>query len=105
VASAQPLDDGCVRHAAALTHRLQAVPAAALFKGVDQGGHDAGTASAQRVADGNSPAVDVGAFQDARLLPIYVLGPGQHDGPKRRHGIASAHSICPSKPSVFAMSR
>jgi hypothetical protein len=23
----------------------------------------------------------------------------------RRHGIASAHAICPSKPSVFAMSR
>ena len=35
---------------------------------------------AERVTDGDGPAVDVGPFKDARLLPINVLCPGEHDG-------------------------
>ena len=76
---AESLDDGGVCHPAALTHRLQAVPAAALFEALTSvvmmrhRWH-------QRVADGDGAAVDVGPFQDACLLPIYVLGPGEHDG-------------------------
>src|SRR5580704_1394459 len=42
----QTLDDGGVGHAAALTHGLQRVPAAALLQGVDHGGHDASAAGA-----------------------------------------------------------
>ena len=56
---AESLDDGGVGHAAALTHRLQAVPSAALFERVDECGHDAGTASAEWVTDGDGTAVDV----------------------------------------------
>ena len=48
---AQALDDGGVRHAAALAHRLQPIASAALLKCVDQRSHNACTASAQRVAD------------------------------------------------------
>jgi hypothetical protein len=40
-ALAEPLDDGGVGHAAALAHRLQAVPTAALFKRIHKCGHDA----------------------------------------------------------------
>jgi hypothetical protein len=43
--------------------------------------------SAAAAATSPSPAASLGAQDD------------------RRHGIASAHAICPSKPSVFAMSR
>ncbi len=77
---AQPLDDGGVGHAAALAHRLQRVASAALFKRVDERGHDAGTAGAQRVANGYGTTVHVGARQNVGLLPIYVLCPSQHDG-------------------------
>ena len=59
----QRLDDGGVGHAATLAHRLQPVPSAALFKCVDKGCHDASTASAERVADGDGTAVDVGFGQ------------------------------------------
>lgn len=59
----QPFDDGGVGHAAAFTHRLQPVASAALFERVQQGGHDAGTAGAQRVPDGDGPTVDVGLAQ------------------------------------------
>jgi hypothetical protein len=60
---AQPLDDGGVGHAAALAHRLQTVTGAALFQGVDERRHDAGTAGAQRVTDGDGAAVNVGFGQ------------------------------------------
>jgi hypothetical protein len=79
VPSAQPLDDGGVGHATALAHGLQSVPTAALLQGVDWCRHDAGTASSQRVADGDSAAVHVGPLQDFASLPIYVLGPGTGD--------------------------
>ena len=55
----EPLDDGGVGHAAALTHRLQTVAGVALLERVDQRGHDARTAGAQRVSDGDRSAVDV----------------------------------------------
>jgi hypothetical protein len=64
-ALAEPLDDGGVGHAAALAHRLQAVPTAALFKRIHKCGHDAGTARAQWVSDGTGAAVDVGLGQIA----------------------------------------
>jgi hypothetical protein len=89
---AQALDDGGVGHPAALTHRPQPVTAAALFESVYERGHDAGTASAEWVADGDRPAVDIGPRQDVFLLPIYVVGPGQHNrrarGPRRRAALA-----------------
>src|SRR3977135_3878765 len=47
VMTSHPLDDGGVGHAAALAHRLQTIPPAALLQGVDQRGHDAGAAGAQ----------------------------------------------------------
>ena len=56
----QTLDDRGVGHAAALAHRLQPVPPATLLEGVDQCGHDASAAGAQRVADGDGAAVDIG---------------------------------------------
>jgi hypothetical protein len=37
-------------------------------------------ASAQQVADRDSAAVDVGPFEDARLLAISILRPGEYDG-------------------------
>jgi hypothetical protein len=59
VALAEPLDDGGVGHPAALAHRLQPIPTAALFERIDECGHDAGTASVQRVTDRDGPAVGV----------------------------------------------
>ena len=59
VALAEPLDDGGVGHPAALTHRLQPIPTATLFESINECCHDAGTAGAQRVADGDRPSVDV----------------------------------------------
>jgi len=55
----QPLDDSGVGHPAALAHGLQSVANAALFESVDECRHDAGPAGAQRVADGDSSAVDI----------------------------------------------
>src|SRR6516162_4819793 len=75
----QALDDGGVGHAAALAHRLQAVPAAALFERVDQRGHEAGAAGAERVADRDGAAVDVGLCQ----IRAGVVGPRHHDGRER----------------------
>jgi hypothetical protein len=69
---AQPLDDGGIGHAAALTHRLKPIACAPLLERVDQGGHDARTAGSQRVADGDGAAVDVGLGQ----IGTDVLGPG-----------------------------
>ena len=66
-ALAESLDDRGVGHFAALAHGLQAVATAALVQSVDEFGHDAGTARAQRVSDGNGAAVDVGLGQ---------IGPG-----------------------------
>ena len=74
---AESLDDGGVGHPAALTHRLQPVAAAALLERVDQRRHDAGAAGAQRVADGDRAAVDVGPW--ARSAPDVVC-PREHDG-------------------------
>jgi hypothetical protein len=70
----QSLDDGGVGHAAALTHRLQRVSAAALFQSVDKRRHDASAAGAQRMSDGDGAAIDVGL----RQIGTGVLGPGQH---------------------------
>jgi hypothetical protein len=79
IALAQPLDDSGVGHAAALAHGLQAVPPAPLLQGVDEGRHNAGTASSQRVAQCDGTTVDVGSSKNVSLRPIHVLGPGQHD--------------------------
>jgi hypothetical protein len=70
---AQPLDDSCVGHAAALAHRLQRVAATPLFERIDHGGHDAGTAGALRVSDGDRATVDIGLGQAGPG----VFGPGQ----------------------------
>src|SRR6516165_7144454 len=70
----QALDDGGVRHAAGLTHGLQPVPPAALLESVDQRGHDAGPAGAQRVADRDGAAVHVGLGQ----IRAGVMSPSQH---------------------------
>jgi len=56
---AESLDDGGVSHATPLAHSLQPIPTAALFKGVHECCHDAGTASAERVADRDRPSIDV----------------------------------------------
>jgi hypothetical protein len=77
-ALAEPLDNGGVGHAAALAHRLQPVPTAALFKRIHKCGHDAGTAGTQWVSDRDRPAVDVGLGQ---------IGPGvMRLGQRRIHG-------------------
>jgi hypothetical protein len=77
-ALAEPLDDGGVGHAAALAHRLQPVPTAALHQSVHQRRDDAGTARAQWVSDRDRPAVDVGLGQ---------IGPGvMRLGQRRIHG-------------------
>ncbi len=80
---AESLDDGGIGHAAAFTHRLQAVPSAALFERVDECCHDAGTTSAEWVTNGDGTAVHVRPLKDARLLPIYVVCPRQHN--RREH--------------------
>jgi hypothetical protein len=72
---AQTLDDGGVGHPAGLTHGLQTVPPAALLESVHQRGHDAGTTGAQRVADRNGAAVDVGLGQ----IRSGVMRPGAGD--------------------------
>jgi hypothetical protein len=59
VALAEPLDDGGVGHPAALAHRLQPIPTATLFESINECRHNAGTASAERVTDGDGTAVDV----------------------------------------------
>jgi hypothetical protein len=63
----QTLDDGGVGHAAAPTHRLQRVPAAALLESVDHGGHNASAAGIQRMSDRDSAAVDVGRGESATV--------------------------------------
>ena len=70
--SAEPLDDGGVGHAAALTHGLQPVPPAALFQRIDQSGHDASATGAQWVTDRDGTAVDVGLAQ-VGSDPLYML--------------------------------
>ena len=57
--SAQALDDGGVGHPAALTHRLQPIPTAALLQSVDQRRRDARAAGAQRMTDRDGATVDV----------------------------------------------
>jgi len=69
----QPLDDGGVGHAAALAHCLQPVPTPTLLKRIDERGHDASTAGAQRMSDGDRTAVDIGLGQ----IRPGVLRPGQ----------------------------
>jgi hypothetical protein len=77
-ALAEPLDNGGVGHAAALAHRLQRVPTAALLQGIDQCGHDASDAGAQRMTDRDGATVDVGLGQ---------IGPGvMRLGQRRIHG-------------------
>src|SRR5690606_16865350 len=58
-ASAEPLDDGRVRHAAALAHRLEAVAAARALELVEQRGHEARPRAAEWVAKGDGAAVRV----------------------------------------------
>ena len=77
---AQSFDDGGVGHAASLAHRLEAVPAAALLQSVDECCHDARTAGAQRVADGDGTAVDVGLGK----IRASVVCPRQRNGSRRR---------------------
>ncbi len=77
---AQAFDDGGVGHAAALTHRLQPIPTATLLQCIHECGHDTGTAGAERVADSDSAAIHVRPREDVRLLPVYILCPGQYDG-------------------------
>jgi hypothetical protein len=79
------LDDGRVGHPAALAHRLQAIPPAALFQGVDQRGHDACTAGAERVADCDGAALHVGLGQ----IRPGVMSPRQRllDGARNRFAL------------------
>ena len=63
----QPLDDGGVGHAAGLTHRLQPVAVAALLQRIDQRGHDACTAGAQRCPIAIAPPL---TFVFARSAPV-----------------------------------
>jgi hypothetical protein len=70
---AEPLNNGGVGHPTAFTHRLQSVPASALFQRVHERGHDAGAAGAQRVTDGDGAAVDVGLGE----VGPGVVGPGK----------------------------
>ena len=69
----EAFDDGGVGHAAALTHRLQPVAAAALLQRVDHRRHDSCAAGAQRVADRDGTAVDVRLGQ----IGAGVVSPGQ----------------------------
>src|SRR5262245_19057028 len=73
--SAEALDDGGVGHAAALAHGLQAVPAASALQLVEQRGQQLGARAAERVAEGDGAAVDVGLGQVGARLEL----PGQHD--------------------------
>src|SRR5574341_863251 len=70
----QPLDDGGIGHAAALAHRLEAVPAATALQLVQQRGHQLGAAGAQRMAKRDRAAVDVGALEVGAGLAL----PGEH---------------------------
>jgi hypothetical protein len=72
----QPLDDRGIRHTATFTHRLERKAASPLLKRIDHGGHDASTAGAERVADRDGAAVDIGLGQ----IGSGVGGPGQDDG-------------------------
>src|ERR1700729_935549 len=72
--ASQTLNDRGVGHAAALTHRLQPVPTAALLERVDQRGHNASAAGTQRMPDGDRAAVHVRLGQ----IGPSVFGPGQH---------------------------
>jgi hypothetical protein len=79
------LDNCGAGHAAALAHRLQPVPTAALFERINECCHDAGTASAEWVADGDGSAVDVCPSKHIIALhPIHVTGPsGRNADPPR----------------------
>src|SRR5918994_5152225 len=77
--SAQALDDGGVGHAAALTHRLQAVAAPGALELVEQRGEQLVARAPERVAEGDGAAVHVGLRQVAAGPEL----PGQHDGGER----------------------
>src|SRR6476620_2301663 len=74
--SVEPLDDGGVRHAAGLAHRLQPVAAAGLLEVVEQGRHEPGAGGAQRVAEGDRAAPRV----ELRVLDPELGLPGQRYG-------------------------
>jgi hypothetical protein len=50
-------------------------------------------------------ADEQGGLPARRYTGMDRAGPLPASQSRRRHGIASAHAICPSKPSVLAMSR
>src|SRR5262245_27710484 len=52
----EPLDDGCVGHAAGFAHGLQAIARAGPFHRVQHGRHELAARSAQRVAGGDRAA-------------------------------------------------
>src|ERR1700761_5010820 len=60
--SVQPLDDGAVGLASALTHRLVAVAAARGLQLIQQRAHQAHAAGPQRVADGDGTTTRVEAL-------------------------------------------
>src|SRR5690606_26093355 len=66
-------DDGAVGHPAALAHALQSVASTGPNQLVDEGGQEAGTGGAERVAQGDSPAVDVGPLPQAVGIAATVL--------------------------------
>src|SRR4029077_19187927 len=73
--SAQALDDGGVRQAAAFAHRLQAVAAARALELVDERRHETGARAAQWMPEGDGPPVDI----DLLHVRVVLLGPRQHD--------------------------
>src|SRR5258708_40325165 len=70
----EAFDQGGVGHAAALAHGLEAVAAAGALKLVDQSGHQAGAAGAERVAEGDCAAVDI----YFRKIGASLALPGDH---------------------------
>src|SRR5918994_216746 len=78
-ASAQTLDHGGVRLAAALAHRLEAEAAARRLEVVEHRGHQAHAARAERVPDRDGAAARV----VLRRVGPELLGPHERDGGER----------------------
>src|SRR5882724_4258511 len=75
----EAFQDGRVGQAACFAHGLQGQAGAPCVHGMDQGGHQPGSAGPERMADGDGAAVDVDLVQADAGFAL----PGQHDAGER----------------------
>jgi hypothetical protein len=66
-------------HAAALAHGVQPVPSAALFESVEQRGHDASAAGAQRMSDHDRTALTLVLSRSAPVSSAHASTTGDMD--------------------------